>query len=349
MKLNKNALLGTAMVIAATSWKFKGKSSRIGAVLVIAASTGFMMQNGGAIAAKFSDDTVLPAVEGTGAPAELAKSLIPNLPADISVPALAMPVGKPVSTQIAALDVGFKTRNQTDFQTPPPFILTCDVQFSAETKPAAMIGVTLKAPCQANSAVTFRHAGLEFSALTDDTGAYNVDIPALSQSASVNVEFEDGREMTTAASIPDLENYVRTALLWRDKADLHIHALEFGAEYGENGHVWSEESRDPEYSVLARGGFLTELGQDVPFGAKFAEIYSFPAGQVLRSGTVRVVVEAGIDEQTCGTKISGRTIELDATGITQDVDLEMTMPDCDAVGGYLVLKNLLQDLNIAQN
>jgi hypothetical protein len=113
--------------------------------------------------------------------------------------------------------------------------------------------------------------------------------------------------------------------------------------------VWAEAARTPDYGVKALGGFLTVLGNPGVFSPELAEVYSFPADRMSSDGVVRLVVEAGVTEGTCSQAITGRTIEVGADGETREVALELQMPDCDATGGYLVLKNLLQDMKIASN
>ena len=51
-------------------------------------------------------------------------------------------------------------------------------------------------------------------------------------------------------------------------------------------------------------------------------------------------------ESTCGRELLGETLS-SVAGKVQVTDLTVAMPECDAVGDYLVLKNLVPDLNIA--
>jgi hypothetical protein len=61
-----------------------------------------------------------------------------------------------------------------------------------------------------------------------------------------------------------------------------------------------------------------------------------------------VSVEAEITEANCGRDVAAQTFHVHA-GEIQTRDLSMTIPACDAVGDFLVLNNLIEDLKIAAN
>ena len=92
-----------------------------------------------------------------------------------------------------------------------------------------------------------------------------------------------------------------------------------------------------------KGGWMVALGDastDLPL---FALVYTFPSTPGLNAD---VVVEAAISGDTCGRELLVETI--DSTGGAATVtDLTVAMPDCDAIGDILVLKNLASDLKIA--
>lgn len=321
-----------------------------GATLVAAIAIGHLMQSGDATAQRFGRTSNVEKMPNVAMKEnQVATALVPSLPAEIPLPPLAVPSVPLFSTRLAALDNGFEAPIQNDALTPNPLVTACDIQLNAEPNPGAMIGLTLAAPCQPNSSLMVRHSGLVFSGTTDSRGQYQVTFPAMHRVANVSVEFPSGQIATADTQVDSLVGYVRSALLWSGPNDLHIHALEFGADYGENGHVWAEEARNPEYGVLAKGGFLTRLGEKAGLNPQFAEVYSFPADRVLKAGAIRLFVEAEVTEQGCGRDISGHSIEMDKHGNSSEVALKLAMPGCDAVGDYLVLKTLFQDLKIARN
>jgi hypothetical protein len=223
----------------------------------------------------------------------------------------------------------------------------CGITLSSIAKPAAMAKLTVTAPCRPNASITIRHGDLVFSQVTNALGSFKTDVPALFSPAEFSVEFQDGARAETVVNLDDLETYTRVALQWQGFAGLHIHALEFGADYGEPGHVWSGAPRGPEFAASGRGGFVARLGNEGGLAPRTAEVYTFPAGLSEEDGVVRLSIEAEVAPMNCGREISGQTIQPEDAGAPPAVALSLAMPSCDAMGEYLVLKNVLRDLRIA--
>lgn len=60
-------------------------------------------------------------------------------------------------------------------------------------------------------------------------------------------------------------------------------------------------------------------------------------------------IEAEVTAGNCGQDISAQAIELRRDGTLRTRELSLAVPDCDGVGDFLVLNNLLDDLKIAAN
>ena len=52
-------------------------------------------------------------------------------------------------------------------------------------------------------------------------------------------------------------------------------------------------------------------------------------------------------QANCGQEIEAQSIELLGDATLRTRDLSVAVPDCDAVGSFLVLNNLLQDMKVA--
>ena len=59
-------------------------------------------------------------------------------------------------------------------------------------------------------------------------------------------------------------------------------------------------------------------------------------------------MEAAVTATTCGRELLGQTLQT-AAGTVKVSDMSLAMPDCDAVGDYLVLKNIVPDMTIASS
>ena len=51
----------------------------------------------------------------------------------------------------------------------------------------------------------------------------------------------------------------------------------------------------------------------------------------------------------CGREIEAQSLEIGPDGTLKTRNLTLSVPDCDAVGSFLVLNNLVSDLKVASN
>lgn len=225
----------------------------------------------------------------------------------------------------------------------------CEIELGAQPVAAAMVKLTLTAPCQPNAQFTLHHNGMMFSAATDETGEAVLTVPALNSAAIFIATFAEGASAVASAEVSTLEYYDRVVAQWNGPAGLQIHALEYGAAYGEEGHVWAETARDMASAARGEGGFMVRLGDADLFNPLLAEVYTFPSGTALKGGEIRLSLEAEVTEANCGKDIEAQTLQKPANGKMAARDLLLAMPDCEAVGDFLVLKNMFDDLNIAGN
>ena len=63
----------------------------------------------------------------------------------------------------------------------------------------------------------------------------------------------------------------------------------------------------------------------------------------------QISIEAQVLDSTCSKPILGEYMRAVTDGAPSVTQVGMIVPDCDAVGEYLVLKNLPADLTIARN
>ncbi|WP_155886704.1 hypothetical protein [Actibacterium atlanticum] len=220
----------------------------------------------------------------------------------------------------------------------------CETSFRAKAMDDAMVKLSLRATCHSNEVVEFSQDRLRFSYLLPETGEMELMVPALSDLSVFVAEMRNGDVLTAPVQVPDASLFERVALQWRGETGLQLHAFEYGAAYGELGHVWAQAPQSGD-----QGGFLTRIGTALPLGGWQAEVYSFPQKTDTVPGAVRLNVEAEVTQSNCNRQILGETLQVDAAGQMQAVELSMSVPACDAVGEYLVLKNILRDMKIAQN
>ena len=219
----------------------------------------------------------------------------------------------------------------------------CAVSATAEAVERASVRLSIDAPCFPNDRIAIHHLGMMFSDLADESGHLEVTVPALKAHAVFIVSPAQGRGTVVSADVPDMADWTRVVLQWQGETGFQIHAREFGADYGSQGHVWAEAPGNPE-----TGSFLVRLGADQGDLTRRAEIYSFPRSAGL-SGLVDLTVETEGTADTCGRRLSAEALELRGVGDLNGRGLDLAMPNCAAIGDFLVLNNLMDDLKIAIN
>jgi hypothetical protein len=223
----------------------------------------------------------------------------------------------------------------------------CDVTMTATPIAGAMMTVDLTAPCHGSERVTLHHNGLMFTSLMQPDGSLSVDVPALTEHALVIASFLDGSGAVAMTDVTSVPFYDRVVLQWRGDAGLQLHAREFDAEYFTDGHIWHGAGGDPTRAAKGQGGFLTSLGTADAPDALLAEVYTFPSGMTDTAGIVTLTVEAEIIASNCDSSVEAQTLEIRNGGTLTSKELTIDVPGCDAIGDFLLLKNIVEDLTIA--
>jgi len=337
----------------------RGKIVTVLITVFMAWATGFAMQNSDSIAEIFGRKEGPPLQHVRLASADMngetddvfvSSTALPSLPASMlrsGFPAvrltgsagLLFPQKETVSAGILENEARFS-----------PFGIACGPRLSAiAARERAEVRLMLDAPCKAEQIVEILHEGLVFTELTSRTGHVSVTVPALAEKARFTVRFADRTMVHAMAEVPEVIDHDRIVLLWQGNADLNIRALEFGADYGDVGHVQAEAPGHAAGRDEVRG-IIMRLGRsDRPENVRHAEIYSFPRAMSNRSGAVRLALEAGVNAFTCDREIEATALWKTVAGVMRPTDIVLFMPGCNRIGNRLVLKNVLPDLKIARN
>ncbi len=233
-----------------------------------------------------------------------------------------------------------------DTEATGPLEPSCIASMTADPTIGAMANIHLDAPCQANTPVTLHHGGMVFTEVTDTHGQLDLTIPALVQDAVFVAAFENGDGAVAQLNVQGISNVDRVVVQWQGETGLQLHALEFGASYFKVGHVWAESQGLPHRTDT---GFLVRLGDPSQPNARLAEVYTYPTADSTQTGIVNMSVEAEVTDKNCGHEISAQTLQFHRGGELHTQDLSLALPDCAAIGQFLVLKNMVEDLKIASN
>jgi len=227
----------------------------------------------------------------------------------------------------------------------------CDMAAQAQARPGALVLLQVTAPCLRGERVTIHHQGVMFTETLDDLGALDVVVPALARSAVFIVDARSGDAEDRAGGavvlggalavvdVPDLDQVSRVVMQWQGDSGFEIHAREFGAQYGEAGHVWHQASE-------AGAGQVLRLGDPNQIAARLVEAYSFALVDPAVAGEIEISIEAEITTLNCGREQTAQSLHLNEGRLTSR-DLVLEIPDCSAAGDFLVLNNLVENLKIA--
>lgn len=345
-----------------------------GATLCIAAAAGYFMQQGaplpgGApIGAKPVTASVVPVADpisvASQTPAPQPEPA-PEVTRSDSSPILVQPVApvlpfadpdNAAPVELAALDDEAVITPVPEIQETPapltqaptvPEAAQCDIGFTATSAPAAMVMLTLESPCHADQIIELSHGGIRVNEALDEKGLMTIAMPALEENAIFTASFEDGTRERAEIFMPTFAEYERIVLVWQGRTGLGLHALEDGASYGDPGHVHAAEPAGADRATSGQGGFMSLAGS-VP-GGWTADIYSFPISLIDAGRGPEVSVEIEVLAEACDQATEGTVLRYSPRAATVESALYFGAPGCDAVGEYMVLKNLPQDLKIARN
>jgi len=304
----------------------KRNAARVFAVLAVAFAAGHLVQT----------------IASPGDAPMLAEAAMPKPVAVVPLAADPVPAAPPVIAA-AALPASALTPPPVP-AVPEPVIVAdpCPLSFDVMAQPGALLGLTLIAPCHPGARVVLRHAGLAITATTTATGSLFIDLPGLDRAGEVDVMLPDGTTLTAVAALTDLGQVRRFGVQWQANDAFQLHAFETDAAV--ETHVFADNRQSaPIGGVVARGGYLMQLGDPSTELPLLAEIYTFPAASTIAAD---VVVEAAITPATCNRELLAETLT-SMGGAATVTDLSLAMPECDAVGDFLVLNNLAPDPKIA--
>lgn len=333
----------------------KQKMTIVGVSVAAILSVGFVMQHFSTLEAyskpvnKARTEPVVLLQSGVlptqSKPAESAlrvTSITPTAAPAEAVPAVAV-AETPVPRQPQAATPGMPGSEIAEA------LAACPVEINSRPRPAAMIEVSLSAPCFANERVTLHHSGLMFTEVTGADGSLTVNVPAMAVNAAVIAEFDGGGSGVTRVQMPAVKLYARSVIQWSGESGLELHAREYGSDYGGEGHVWEDAKRSPRAVAGGEGGFLTVLGNAEVPGARRAQVYTFPIAAARVNGGISISVEAEISQANCGRQLEAQSLQTKPGGGLNVSVLSLDLPGCDAAGDFLVFDGLVSDLEVARN
>lgn len=168
--------------------------------------------------------------------------------------------------------------------------------------------VHLMSPCRAGQSLSLGYGGAVLVRRLNAAGEFADTLDLFAGATPLTVTFDDTVRQTVATRARDLDRVDKVAIIWSQPVDLDLHALEYGAQQGADGHVWAAA---PATAIAARElalasgrgrGFLS-LADKGEGGGDKVEVYTF----FRVDGPARGPVHVMIDYATRGLRPAGTT------------------------------------------
>lgn len=168
----------------------------------------------------------------------------------------------------------------------------CTPTLSTRPGQGGMVRIDVEADCYASRTFALIHAGLEFGGRVSADGVAEMEIPVLEISPDISARFDDGAIATAPLNfdLRSVEQTHRVAIAWTAPVNLDLHAFEYSAGFGADGHVWEQNPREFREVRRPGGGFHSSFPATVINGQSI-EVYTFWANRRTQPGFMRIVVD----------------------------------------------------------
>ena len=285
-------------------------------------------------------------MQTVSAPDHASAADVQAMPLPVAISGIELTAAKDATLTTASLNSSSSVPQGTNQPLPSH---ACKVTLTATPIAAALVDLDLSAPCAPNERVVIHHNGMMFSDVTNSAGMFSTTVPALSTAAVFIASFAGGEGAVANATVNEINTYNRAVVQMQGNFSISLHAREFGANYGETRHIWSEHPGDIVDGVTGHGGFMIELGNRNLENPLIAEVYSFPSGIAKEVGDIALSVDIEITSENCNKDIEAQTLQTSRGEKIAVQTLDMSMPACDAVGDFLMLKKLVNDMKVVFN
>ncbi|TCP61064.1 hypothetical protein EV663_10610 [Rhodovulum bhavnagarense] len=216
-----------------------------------------------------------------------------------------------------------------------PFGLPCGPHLSAVTIANGDLNLSVAAPCRLHSRLNVKFGPVEFTAMTDHVGAWSATLPPLSE-GGLTIAFEDGAVLThhVVARADDMQSVA--ALVSPADAGMRLVLHDPGTDEGGASHL---EAGTPPVGL----GRFYLLGAPELAGGRVTQVYAAPVG----APPARLSVEVEVTPANCGRDVAGFAALAAPDGTLRPHPISFAVPGCDALGEYLVLKNLAPSRTLA--
>ncbi len=157
--------------------------------------------------------------------------------------------------------------------------------------------ISIDGKCRHNQTVQIEYAGLKLDKKLDENGQLALTLDCFAGDKSpINFQFEDKHKIVRKPVALDLDKVTKVAVIWKGSANLNLHAFEYMAGAGQEGHVWENNPssfRKAMYKTKQTGrghGFISSA-QTYGSEEQKVEVYTFLNTKRQQDGVVKLALD----------------------------------------------------------
>ncbi|MGH1350104.1 MAG: hypothetical protein ACRBBN_04750 [Methyloligellaceae bacterium] len=175
----------------------------------------------------------------------------------------------------------------------------CDEQpvIKLTPAPAGQTGISIKGRCQKNQTVNIEYAGVTLNKKLDRNGDLNFALDCFAGDKSpITFTFENKQKVVRKPVALDLDKITKVAVIWKGSANLNLHAFEYMAAAGQEGHIWENNPssfKKAKYKTRQTGkghGFISSA-EKYGSGDQKVEVYTFYNATDQKYGVVQLALD----------------------------------------------------------
>ena len=226
-----------------------------------------------------------------------------------------------------------------------PDVAQCNANLVASSKLGEMLALTVTSDCRPNSLLTISYSGLSFTTVTDAQGVLQIDVPAFDEETEITAEFIDGTTTETSIMVRGIDRIARVGIAWVGQANLDLHAFEYTAAEGSDGHIWEGNERSYRESRRNGGGYLTRLG--LP-GARQIEVYTLPVSRRTQAGVIDTQIRFTSNDEICDGRIEVMSIYNNQALTSDQRNVTIQTAECGAGSRITSLDSAVRSITVAE-
>ncbi len=163
--------------------------------------------------------------------------------------------------------------------------------------PAGQSKISINARCWKRQTINIEYAGIKIEQQLNDDGNLNYILDCFAgDKAPVTFYFDDNLKVTRKPVAHDLDTITKVAVIWKGSANLDLHAFEYMATAGKDGHVWESNPssfKKAKYKTRQTGQGHGFISSSENFGSRKQkiEVYTFVNAKNQKHGVVQLALD----------------------------------------------------------